>query len=175
MGGSMGGFGALKLAFRHPEKFAAVAVFEPAIDAALEPSHLTFRNHKWAQSAGGQAGDLIRQMWGGDAPEYDSLHYRLHNPASIANDNAVSIKESNLKIYIDVGDRDCLNLHDGAEFLHRVLWDHGIEHEYHLIHGADHVGNRHSLSRLSLSLSLSISLSLSLYFSFSDSYSLSPC
>jgi len=33
-----------------------------------------------------------------------------------------------------------LNLHDGVEFLHRVLWDHGIEHEYHLVHGADHVG-----------------------------------
>jgi len=33
MGGSMGGHGALKLAFRHPDKFAAVAVFEPAIDA----------------------------------------------------------------------------------------------------------------------------------------------
>ena len=72
-------------------------------------------------------------------PRYDSLHYRLHNPASIVNDNSANIRESNLKIYIDVGDKDCLNLHDGAEFLHRILWDHGIEHEYHLIHGADHV------------------------------------
>ena len=141
MGGSMGGHGALKLAFRHPDKFAAVAAFEPAIDAALEPSHLSRRNHQWAQCAGsGQAGDLITQIWGGVAPEYDSLHYRLHNPASLANDNSASIKEHKLKIYIDVGDQDSLNLHDGVEFLHRVLWDHAIEHEYHLIHGADHVG-----------------------------------
>jgi len=93
MGGSMGGHGALKLAFRHPDKFAAVAAFEPAIDAALEPAHLTRRNHQWAQCAGSaQAGDLITQMWGGVTPEYDSLHYRLHNPASLANDNAASIK-----------------------------------------------------------------------------------
>ena len=31
-------------------------------------------------------------------------------------------------------------LHEGTEFLHRVLWDNGIAHEYHLVHGADHVG-----------------------------------
>ena len=80
-------------------------------------------------------------MWGGAAPHYDSLHYKLNNPASIADDNAASIRDSNLLIYLDVGDRDCLNLHDGTEFLHRVLWDHAIEHEYHLIHGADHVGS----------------------------------
>lgn len=84
---------------------------------------------------------MIKQMWGGNPPHYDTLHYRLHNPASIANDNAASIREHKLKIYIDVGDHDCLNLHDGAEFLHRVLWDHKIEHEYHLYHGADHVGS----------------------------------
>src|SRR5262245_6174793 len=26
------------------------------------------------------------------------------------------------------------------EFLHRLLWDHKISHEYHLVRGADHVG-----------------------------------
>ena len=24
--------------------------------------------------------------------------------------------------------------------MHRVLYDNAIEHEYHLVHGADHVG-----------------------------------
>ena len=27
-----------------------------------------------------------------------------------------------------------------TEFLHRILWDHKIKHEYHLVRGADHVG-----------------------------------
>jgi hypothetical protein len=25
-------------------------------------------------------------------------------------------------------------------YLHRILWDHKIPHEYHLVRGADHVG-----------------------------------
>jgi S-formylglutathione hydrolase len=27
-----------------------------------------------------------------------------------------------------------------VEFLHRVLWDHAIPHEYRLVRGADHLG-----------------------------------
>ena len=38
------------------------------------------------------------------------------------------------------GDQDYLNLHEGAEFLHRVLWENRIPHEYHLVRGADHGG-----------------------------------
>jgi hypothetical protein len=36
--------------------------------------------------------------------------------------------------------RDFLNAHDGAEFLHRVLWDLDLWHEYHLVRNADHGG-----------------------------------
>jgi len=31
-------------------------------------------------------------------------------------------------------------LFEGSEFLHRVLYDAGITHEYHLVRGADHLG-----------------------------------
>ena len=31
-------------------------------------------------------------------------------------------------------------LFEGSEFLHRVLYDAGIKHEYHLVRGADHLG-----------------------------------
>ena len=31
-------------------------------------------------------------------------------------------------------------LYEGAEFLHRVLWDQKIRHEYRLYYGADHIG-----------------------------------
>src|SRR5271156_5002358 len=33
-----------------------------------------------------------------------------------------------------------LNAHDGAEFLHRVLWELDLSHEYHLVRSADHGG-----------------------------------
>ena len=45
-----------------------------------------------------------------------------------------------MAIYIEAGDDDFINVHDGAEFLHRVLWDLDISHEYRLTRGADHVG-----------------------------------
>ena len=46
-----------------------------------------------------------------------------------------------LAIYIEAGREDGLELHRGTEFLHRVLWDNGVKHEYRHILGADHVGN----------------------------------
>jgi len=39
-----------------------------------------------------------------------------------------------------MGDLDMFNLHEGVEFLHRVMWDHGVPHEYRLVRGADHLG-----------------------------------
>ena len=33
-----------------------------------------------------------------------------------------------------------MNAHDGTEFLHRVLWDLDISHDYHLVRGGDHGG-----------------------------------
>ena len=45
-----------------------------------------------------------------------------------------------LDIYLEVGDKDYINLHDGTEYMHRMLWDNDIRHEYHLVRWADHVG-----------------------------------
>jgi len=36
-------------------------------------------------------------------------------------------------------ERNC-RLHHGTEFLHRVLFDAGVSHEYRLVKGAEHVG-----------------------------------
>ena len=55
-------------------------------------------------------------------------------------DNAEDIRRSGLDIYLEVGDEDLLNLQDGAEFLHRILWDQDIPHEYHQVRWADHGG-----------------------------------
>jgi len=147
-GASMGGHGSLKLAFRRPEIFAAVAALEPAVSAALDAKDITERDFLWAMSAGGAmtpaggGSGTLKGVWGpGDVPpEYDAAHYRKHNPCALALDNAAAIRASGLKVYIEAADHDLFNLHDGAEFLHRVLWEQRIEHEYHLNHNADHVG-----------------------------------
>ena len=117
---SMGGYGALKSAFRSPERFAAVGAMEPSV----EPTLTTLPN-------------FTRNTWSrGPAPSLDESD----NPARLAHDNADAIRASSLAIYLEVGDEDYINLHDGTEFVHRVLWDHDVRHEYHLVRWADHVG-----------------------------------
>jgi S-formylglutathione hydrolase len=128
---SMGGYGALKIAFAHPGQFAAVAVMNPMLEPGLNDAQIGARN-KIHHSTGGPA-SLI-------GPAREPEIFAANNPANRAIANANRIRESALPIYLEVGDNDFVNAHDGAEFLHRVLWDLDISHEYHLVRGADHGG-----------------------------------
>jgi S-formylglutathione hydrolase len=128
---SMGGLGGLRLSFKHPDKFAAVVALEPGIDAALKWSEVKPRNRFW------RSDELMRTIFG---DPFDAAYWEANNPASLAVLNADKIRASGLKIFLDAGDLDLFNLHEATEFLHRILWDKQIQHEYHLIHGADHVG-----------------------------------
>jgi S-formylglutathione hydrolase len=128
---SMGGYGALKIAFANPEKFAAVTAMNPMIEPGLSDAAVGARN-KIHHATGGPA-NLI-------GPSRDPELFAANNPANRAIANANRIRESALPIYIEVGDNDFVNAHDGTEFLHRVLWDLDISHEYHLVRGADHGG-----------------------------------
>ena len=71
---------------------------------------------------------------------FDPSYWEANNPATIANDNAAKLRAAGLAIYLDVGDEDAFNLNEATEFLHRILTDRKIPHEYHLVRGADHVG-----------------------------------
>jgi hypothetical protein len=44
------------------------------------------------------------------------------------------------EIYLECGNQDSFNLHEATEFLHQVLWNKKVPHEYHLVDGADHLG-----------------------------------
>ena len=131
MGISMGGYGALKIAFAHPEEFAAVAVMNPMLEPGLKDAQIGARNR--IHHAHGGPPRLI-------GPERDPELVAANNPANRAIANASRIRESSLPIYLEVGDNDFVNAQDGTEFLHRVLWDLDISHEYHLVRGADHGG-----------------------------------
>jgi S-formylglutathione hydrolase len=128
-GWSMGGLGSLRLAFKHPDLFAAVAALEPAIEPALAWSEIGPRVRFWRSE------QVAQQMFGSPV---DTAYWEANNPASIARRDPERLL--GLGIYLDVGDQDMLYLHEGTEFLHRILFDAGIAHEYRLVNGADHVG-----------------------------------
>ena len=131
IGHSMGGLGGLRLAFKYPEQFGGVASLEAAIEPTFDYEAINIRNNFIRPLA------LMESFFG---KPIDKAFWASNNPANIAVANAARIKASGLQIYLDVGDRDILNTFDGVEFLHRVLWDHGIDHEYRLVRGGDHWG-----------------------------------
>merc|ERR1719317_721562 len=150
IGGSMGGLGALRLALTYPDVFAGVTALEPFTDPVFEPSDLLDRNlcirgdfesvlgqkmcHETnAAETKAMFGSLHRSEWDQDC-------YHSFNPACIVRSNAHNIREKEIRIYIDAADNDFFCLQDGAEFLHKTLWQYRIPHEYHLCSNADHVG-----------------------------------
>ena len=128
---SMGGCGALKIAFARTDLFRAVAAIQPLLEPAFRDADVGPRN-RLHHMAGGPERLL--------GPQRDAALVEANNPANRARSNANAIRESGMAIYLEVGDDDFVNAHDGAEFLHRVLWDLDISHEYRLIRGGDHGG-----------------------------------
>jgi S-formylglutathione hydrolase len=131
MGPSMGGEGSARMGFKYPEKFLAIAAQEPGIEPILHWKDMQPRHRFWRDDA------LFETSFG---KPVDAAYWEANNPASIAKANSKRLIDSGLQIYLDVGDHDMFLLNEGAEFLHRILSDNGVEHEYHLVHGADHVG-----------------------------------
>lgn len=127
----MGGYGTLKTGFKHPNRFCGIAAMEPAIEPSLARGPGNKRNSWWRMPK------MEAAVWG---DPLDEAAWLADNPATIAAKNAAAIGDSGMEIYLEVGDQDYINLHDGAEFLHRVLWDNDVRHEYHINRWADHVG-----------------------------------
>ncbi len=128
---SMGGMGSLRIAFKHPQLFRAVASMEPGIEPALRWSDIQPRHRFWRSDA------LFEAAFG---KPVDPAYWEANNPASIAKAAPAKLKATGLQIYIEAGDEDMFLLHEGTEFLHRILFDASVPHEYHLVRGADHIG-----------------------------------
>ena len=134
-GFSMGGLGSLRLAFKYPAVFQAVAAMAPGIEPALSfdeiaPIDRTYRSDEEYEEKFGKPVD-------GD-------YWQQNHPIFIANANIVRLRESGLPIYIEVGNEDRFGLFRGAELLHRILYDGDIKHEYRVVHGARHGGLRYA-------------------------------
>jgi S-formylglutathione hydrolase len=131
VGNSMGGYGALKIALSRPHAFAAVAAISPMVEPAREASEVRPRNRYHYPPEVPQA--LV------GSPRDPAL-YRRDQPVARACTHSEELRGGALAIYIDAAGRDALYAHDGAEYLHRVLWSLDVEHEYRLRRDSDHVG-----------------------------------
>ncbi|MCA1630689.1 MAG: esterase family protein [Acidobacteria bacterium] len=124
---SMGGYGALLIAFKHPEAFAGVAAHSAALFDELPAPP--------ADQADRRAGfryALATRLFG--APP-DLSYFQANNPLALARANAARIKR--LKIYFDVGDRDRYGFQGGNRKLDALLTEAGVKHEFTLAAG-DH-------------------------------------
>lgn len=130
-GVSMGGLGSLRLAFRRPERFVAVAVLEPAIEEATTWPEVALRDVVYRDAG------LIAELYGDPV---DEAHFHANHPRALAERNGHRIAAAGLDVYVEVGDEDVLNLQYGAEALHRQLFDHGIDHEYRVVRRGNHIG-----------------------------------
>lgn len=131
LGISMGGYGALKIAFARPRVFGSVAAVQPMLEPAVAADRAPPRNRFHYPP------DVPERLLG---VERDPELYASDSPIVRAIEHQDALREHGPAIYLEAGDRDLLNAHDGAELLHRVLWELDIGHEYHLVHDADHGG-----------------------------------
>lgn len=122
-GVSMGGYGALRLAFKYPEDFAVVSGQMPALITDL-PSNLS-------SEAPGSSGGLLGDVFGSP---FNRAYFTRNNVFYFArNDSAASLKR--MKIYFNVGNNDDYGFEQGAEQLDQILKSRGIQHEFHIYPG----------------------------------------
>lgn len=118
---SMGGYGALHIAFRHPQLFGAVEAHSAALLEKLP--NVTARDAR-------QMGRL-RVLGDAFGTPFDAAFWNENDPVTIAR----TAKLAGLKIYFDCGSEDDYGFDGGAEALDRLLTSRHIPHEFHLYPG----------------------------------------
>jgi S-formylglutathione hydrolase FrmB len=120
-GVSMGGYGALHLAFRHPELFSSVSAHSPAIIDKI-PSY----------SVPAPGGSIRTRILGGTfGSPPDPAFWNRNSPLTLAR----TANLSSLKIYFDCGDQDDFGFETGAKALDKILASRQIPHEAHIYTG----------------------------------------
>jgi len=125
-GVSMGGYGALRFAFAHPELFSAVSAQSAAL-ITQTPEEL---------SAAGQSSSPLGRLMGPAFGEpINVAHWQQNSVFVLARKNQPGLRS--LAIYFNCGQQDDFGFEDGAAALDRQLRAEGIKHEYHSYPG-DH-------------------------------------
>src|SRR5580658_568277 len=117
---SMGGYGALRFAFAHPEMFSAVSAQSAAL-ITESPQELDT-----GARSGAPLGKLLAGVFGGPI---EATHWKENSPFALASENRASLRR--LAIYFNCGQDDNYGFEKGAAALHEQLQKEGIRHEYH--------------------------------------------
>src|SRR5271163_509700 len=117
---SMGGYGALRFAFSHPELFSAVSAQSAAL-ITESPQELDT-----AARSGAPLGKLLATVFGSPI---DVAHWKENSPFVLANRSQVALRR--MAIYFNCGQDDNYGFEKGAAALHEQLQKEKVKHEYH--------------------------------------------
>jgi S-formylglutathione hydrolase FrmB len=123
---SMGGYGALRLAFARPELFSAVSAQSAAL-ITESPQQLDA-----AAQAGAPLGGVLGAVFG---KPINVIYWHDNNPFVLAKRNAAGLRR--IAIYFNCGQDDNYGFEEGAAELHDQLQKEGVKHEYRAYPG-DH-------------------------------------
>lgn len=120
---SMGGYGALRLAFQYPNQFEAVSAQMPALIAEIPENF----NAGGSGSPSSMMGDVF-------GSPFNRAYFERNNVFTFAkNDPVAELKR--LNIYFDVGNNDDYGFENGGEKLHQLLDSRGVPNEFHIYPG----------------------------------------
>lgn len=118
---SMGGYGALRMAFLHPQLFGSVSAHSAAVMERLPAVSVN-------NSPEGGRLRILGKVFGSPP---DRLFWDRNNPLAIARTAGLA----GMKIYFDCGSEDDYGFEAGAQALHNLLASRRIGHEFHLYPG----------------------------------------
>ncbi|HUS18724.1 MAG TPA: alpha/beta hydrolase family protein [Terriglobales bacterium] len=114
---SMGGYGALRFAFKYPQLFTSVAAHSAA---------LIERMPQGAEYAG-----IVNILGSAFGVPFDASFWERNTPFFYAK----TFRPNGLRIYLDCGDRDDYGFDQGTRALDRLLGSRKIAHEAHIYPG----------------------------------------
>jgi S-formylglutathione hydrolase FrmB len=117
---SMGGYGALRFAFAHPELFSAVSAQSAAL-ITESPQQLNA-----ASQSGAPLLSVLGPVFG---KPIDVRHWNENDPLVLAKKNAAALQRQ--AIYFNCGQDDNYGFEKGASALHEELLKEHVKHEYH--------------------------------------------
>jgi S-formylglutathione hydrolase FrmB len=126
---SMGGYGALRFAFAHPELFGSVSAQSPAL--------ITESPRQMSVDLTGM-GSVGRLLAGAFGNPIDVAHWNQNSPLELARLRRAQIRGQ--LIYINCGEQDEYGFSRGAAELDRVLERNHLPHEFHLYPGGHNAG-----------------------------------
>jgi S-formylglutathione hydrolase FrmB len=119
---SMGGYGALRFAFKYPQMFGAVSATSAALLKDLPKVQLT----------DSQETTLSRLLGASFGSPFDRPFWERNNPFTLVRNGP---RPAGLRIYFDCGTEDDYGFNVGAQAFHDLLISRGIPHEFYLYPG----------------------------------------